>query len=167
MKEISEEHARVFDPETGKVMTIPVRELSDAMIAVRIEGVEGFVYVDQSLVQLEKGPIRHESLPEPVVERIETIADIFDDVLPGTPEEWVEDFRRDEDPESELIVWERIADRYLHTVDPYDCIERKRDVLKILLNCANNSPHVAALTAEAETLAREEIRSICEDWAGE
>jgi hypothetical protein len=136
------------------------------MVAIRIEGVEGVVYVDQAVVQFEKGPVRHESLPDEVVGRIESIADIFDDVLPGTAEEWVEDFRRDEHPESELVVWERIAERYLHAVDPLDPVERKRDVLKVLLNCANNSPHVAAVTAEAETLGREEIREICEGWEG-
>lgn len=167
MKEMSEANARVYDPETGQVTTIPVRELSDAMIAIRIEGVEGVVYVDQSVVQLEKGPVRHDSLPSAVVERIESIADIFDDVLPGSPGEWVDDFRRDEHPETELLVWERIAERYLRSVDPTDPLERKRDVLKVLLSCANNSPHVAALTSEAETLDREEIRTICEGWAEE
>ena len=163
--EMSEEHARVYDPETGHVATIPVRELSDAMIAIHIEGVDGLVYVDQSIVQLEKGPIRHDSLPDALVERIESIADIFDDVLPGTTGEWVDDFRRDEHPETELLVWERLAERFLRAVEPTDPIERKRDVLKILLSCANNSPQVAALTAESEILDRDEIRRICEDWA--
>ena len=165
VKEMSEEHVRIYDPETGQVTTIPVRELSDAMIAIRIEGIEGQVYVDQSLVQLEKGPIRHESLPPDLAERIESIAEIFFDVLPGTPEEWIDDFRRDEHPETELAVWERLAESYLRSADPADPVERKRDVLKVLLSCANNSPQVTALTAEAETLDHDEIRSICEGWA--
>ena len=165
--EISDESARVYDPETGRVTTIPVRELSDAMIAIRIEGVEGTVYVDQSVVQIEKGPIRHESLPAELVERIGRIADVFEEVLPGTAGEWVDDFRRDEDPESELAVWERIADAFLRKVAPSDATERKRDVLKVLLSCANNSPQVTALTAECEALDRDEVRAICDGWAEE
>lgn len=163
--ESPDDHARVYDPETGTVTSIPVRELSDAMIAIRIEGVDGLVYVDQALVQIEKGPLRHEELPPALVDRIESIADIFEDVLPASTEEWVDDFRRDEQPETELLVWERLAESYLRAVEPTDPIERKRDVLKVLLSCANNSPGVTALTAEAETLDRDEIRSLCESWA--
>src|SRR5690606_32501771 len=140
--------AQIYDPETGRVTTIPVRELSDAMIGIRIEGVEGIVYVDQSIIHLEKGPVQHETLPPEMVERIALLAETLDEVLPGTAEEWVDDFRRDEHPESELVVWECIAERYLQHIDPADSLPRKRDVLKVLLNCANNSGQVAALTAE-------------------
>lgn len=156
--------AQIYDAETGQVTSIPIRELSDAMIAIRIEGIEGMVYVDQSLVQLEKDPIRHEELAPELVERIGSLALIFTDVLPGTTEEWVEDFRRDTEPESELALWEHIADRYLHHVDVDDPIERKQDVLKVLLTCANNSAHVAAITVECETLDREAIHAICDEW---
>lgn len=161
---MSAEMARIYDAETGQITSIPIRELSDAMIAIRIEGIEGMVYVDQSLVHLEKGPIRHDSLAPELVERIGSLAQIFTDVLPGTAEEWVEDFRRDEQPESELALWEHIADRYLHHVDVDDSLERKQDILKILLTCANNSPHVAALTVECDTLDREAIHTICDEW---
>ena len=162
--EMSEERAQIYDPETGRVTMIPVRELSDAMIAIRIEGIDGVVYVDQSFIQLEKGPVQHETLAEDLVERIESLAETLDEVLPGTAAEWIDDFRRDEHPESELSVWERIAERYLHHIDPADPLERKQDVLKVLLNCANNSPQVAALTAECSTLDRDEIHAICEAW---
>jgi hypothetical protein len=162
--EMSEENARVYDPETGKVTAIPIRELSDAMIAIRLEGVEGVVYVDQSLVQIEKGPLRHETLSRGLVERIESLAEVFAEVLPGTPEDWIDDFRRDEHPDSELAVWERIAERFLHSVDPADSLERKQDVLKVLLSCANNSPQVTALTAECQSLTRDEVHTICEEW---
>lgn len=161
---MTEEIAQIYDADTGQITSIPIRELSDAMIAIRIEGIEGMVYVDQSLVQLEKGPIRHEELAPELVERIEALACIFTDVLPGTPEEWVEEFRRDAEPESELALWEHIADRYVHHVDVDDAIERKQDVLKVLLTCANNSAPVAALTVECETLDREAIHAICDEW---
>ena len=164
--EFSDDTARVYDPETGQVTAIPLRELSDAMIAIRIEGVDGVVYVDQSLVQIEKGPVRHENLPDGMLDRIGSLADVFAEVLPGSREDWIDDFRRDEHPESEIVVWERIAESYLHAVDPADCLERKQDVLKVLLSCANNSPQVTALTAECQSLSRDEVRTICEEWAG-
>ena len=165
--EMSEDRAQIYNPETGQVTAIPVRELSDAMIAIRIEGIEGVVYVDQSVVQFEKGPIRHETLPQEIVDRIVALAVVLGEVLPGSGDEWVDDFRRDENPEAELAVWERIAERYLHCIDPADPLERKQDVLKVLLACANNSPQVAALTAQSEILDRDEIQSICEVWANE
>lgn len=167
MTDDTAETARMYDPESGRVLTIPVRELTDAMIAVPIEGIDGLVYVDQALIRLEKGPIRHDALPPPLVERIERLADVFDEVLPGHIGEWVDDFRRDVHPEHEVALWERLAGEYLRFTDPHDPRRRKRDVLKVLLNCANNSPGVASVTAECDTLSRDEVQTICERWKNE
>ena len=167
MTEDTAETARMYDPVTGRVLTVPVRELTDDMIAIPIEGIEGVVYVDQSLIRIEKGPIRHDELPPPLVERIERLAEVFDDVLPGHSGDWVDDFRRDARPEDEVALWERLAGEYLRFTDPDDPRRRKRDVLKVLLNCANNSPVVASVTAECDTLSRAEVRTICDRWKDE
>src|SRR4051794_22436598 len=98
---------QVYDPDSKMLTTIPVRELSDAMIAANIRGIEGTVYIDRQNLKL--GEVRHKELPVELVERIRKVASALEEVLSDPLEKWIEDFRRDDDPESEVVIWERVA----------------------------------------------------------
>lgn len=154
--------ARVYDPDTKRVTSIPERELSDSMVAAQITGIEGVVYVDRNKLRL--GEVRHAELPPKLVERIKKIAAVFADVLPDPLEKWLEDFRRDDDPEPEVQVWEKIAGKYLLLTEPSEPLGKRKEVARVLLDCSSNSAEVARLTAECKNLSREDIERICEEW---
>ena len=59
--------------------------------------------------QLQPGPIRHGELSAELVKRVELFLPIFQDVDPSSKEKWLEDFRRDLNPENEIVIWEAIA----------------------------------------------------------
>jgi HD-GYP domain-containing protein (c-di-GMP phosphodiesterase class II) len=63
---------RFYDPESGKVTTIPVWELSDSMIAANIRGIEGTVFIDKRHRTL--GEVRQADLAPELVERIRNTA---------------------------------------------------------------------------------------------
>jgi hypothetical protein len=61
---------------------------------------------------LQLGPIRHAVLPAALELRIRRFEAVFAEVYPRSHEEWLEGFRRDQHPESEVAIWEDIAFSY-------------------------------------------------------
>ena len=61
---------------------------------------------------LQLGPIRHETLPQPLVERIRRLEPVFAEVYPRSHEEWLDGFKRDAEPEVEVAMWEVMASAY-------------------------------------------------------
>src|SRR6266536_3802312 len=56
------------------------------------------------IADIELGPVQHESLNEDLLSRIRIIHNVLDDVLKTSLEETIDNFRRDSDPESEIIA---------------------------------------------------------------
>lgn len=71
--------------------------------------------------QLKPGPIRHEALTEKQLERVRYLQSVFREVDPTPLEKWIEDFRRDENPDREIAVWEGMA-------KPYEVFAASRDL---------------------------------------
>src|SRR4051812_46034993 len=67
-------------------------------------------WVDPKTIQ--PGPIRHEALTENQLARIRALHATFAEVDPNPLEKWIDDFKRDADPDRELAVWERMARAY-------------------------------------------------------
>jgi len=61
------------------------------------------------LSDLKFGPIRHPVLPDDFIERIKAFKKILSDFDAVSLEQTVDNFKRDTNPESELLIWERIA----------------------------------------------------------
>jgi len=62
--------------------------------------------------KLEAGPIRHANLTEDQISRVRRVQKIFSEVDPSPIEKWLDDFKRDENPERELVIWENMATAY-------------------------------------------------------
>lgn len=62
---------------------------------------------------LEKGPIRHESLSDELVSRIRVIRAALLRVYPQSMENWLDGFKRDMHPEPEIVWWERLSACFL------------------------------------------------------
>lgn len=86
------------------------------------------------LDRLQPGPIRHEVLGEELVERISRLQETFEEVDGSSLEEWIDNFRRDLDPESEVLVWEDMAAAYTKYCDGRDlALTEKQDVYSLVL----------------------------------
>jgi hypothetical protein len=141
---------RVYDPDTGRTVTIPARELAPGMVQVEREG-EGLVWVPEAT--LKAGPIRHSEMPglRPLFRRL---SETFAAVHPVTPERWEDGFRRDRDPTKELKIWVLLADAYLHFAGRVTSADGRRDLFRLLLACANNGRDHALTTVRLTALSR-------------
>ena len=62
---------------------------------------------------LHKGPIRHEKLPDELVSRVRAIRAGLLRVYPQSMELWLDGFKRDTHPETEVLWWEHLSACFL------------------------------------------------------
>jgi hypothetical protein len=84
--------------------------------------------------QLKAGPIRHASLTDEQMSRVQRLQQTFREVDPSTVEKWAEDFRRDANPEREMAVWESMATAYeTFTASKSLTLDGKEEVYQVVL----------------------------------
>lgn len=116
------------------------------------------------LTQLKKGPVRHPVLPEDLFLRVKAFKEILAEVDNMTLDEVIEDFARDAHPDSEIAVWERIANTYqlflLH--NPTNDLAIKHDVFSVLLMTSLGMHDVSAI----QHLTQDEISGLILNYRG-
>jgi hypothetical protein len=109
---------------------------------------------------LEPGPIRREGLSSIQMERIHKLRNALAEVYHSPIEKWVDNFKRDADPDKELAVWERIAAGYTQYCSKrLLSIEAKKDVFQLLL--------LRSMAPEQEVLNRIKLKTLTVDEAKE
>ncbi|EEF59122.1 hypothetical protein [Pedosphaera parvula] len=84
--------------------------------------------------KLEAGPVRHASLTEAQMERVKRVQKVFSEVEPSPIEQWVDDFKRDQNPERELSIWEGMARAYeTFTTSRNLALAGKQEVFQVVL----------------------------------
>jgi len=81
---------------------------------------------------IKQGPLKHEQLPEGFIKRVLKYKEILKEVEKMSVEEAVSSFQRDLNPESELIIWEAIAELYQNKLKEYPeaSFEDKKELFK-------------------------------------
>ena len=112
------------------------------------------------LASLKPGPTRHERLSPKQMERIYKLRDALAEVEHSPIEKWVDNFKRDANPDKELAVWERIADGYTRYCSKrLLSIEAKKDVFQLLL--------LRSMASEQEVLNHVKLKTLTVDEAKE
>jgi len=111
------------------------------------------------------GPIRHDSLPPALLQRVKKVVAVISEVVPQRLDGWLDDFGREKHPELELRAWEKVAGKFLLLTDPSDPIDYRKAVLGALLDCCAGVVNVNALAAGAGCLTREDIAKIVAVWS--
>ena len=99
---------------------------------------EHMTMTEIKISDVQPGPIRHASLPPDLIKRIKSFKQILGEVETSTLEKTIKNFQRDQHPEREVAVWERIAAAYRLYVceNPSDNMAIKRDVYRVLLGAS-------------------------------
>lgn len=84
--------------------------------------------------KLQSGPILRNSLSEAQLEKIDYLVKTFKEVDPTTREKWIEDFKKDQNPDREIEIWLMMAQAYNaycgeKTLDP----KIKKEVFSLVL----------------------------------
>ena len=112
------------------------------------------------LASLKPGPTRHEGLSLKQMERIYKLRGALAEVEHSPIEKWVDNFKRDANPDKELAVWERIADGYTRYCSKRPLsIGAKEDVFQLLL--------LRSMASEQEVLNHVKLKTLTVDQAKE
>lgn len=103
--------------------------------------------------EIQQGPTLHDELPDPLLDRIKAVHESFADV-DGTPlEKWIDDFKRDLDPEGNIKIWEDMKNAYnAYCNDRALPLETRKEVYKIVL--------MRSMMSDSEVLARVELKYV-------
>lgn len=89
-------------------------------------------WVDPNTIQ--QGPIIRDGLTPIQIEKIKYLYNTFKEVDPISQEKWIEDFKRDQNPDREIEIWMMMADTYNTYLQKSEFdIEVKKEVYKIIL----------------------------------
>ncbi len=112
-------------------------------------------WIDPS--KIEQGSIVHDSLTSSQLENIEYLYNTFSEVDPTTQEKWIEDFRRDKNPENEIGIWMMMANAYnsyCQRGEELD-LEVKKEVFQIVLLRSSVSEEEVLAKMKLERLTKE------------
>jgi hypothetical protein len=111
--------------------------------------------------KLKPGPIRHASLTEEQMARVQRVQKVFSEVDPSPIEKWAEDFRRDLDPERELSLWESMATAYeTFTASRTLTFAAKKEVFAVVLLRSGAPEEEVLKHAKLKVLTEKDARDI-------
>ena len=105
------------------------------------------------------GPVQHPSLSIDLIERIKSFKQILAEVETSALENAIKNFQRDQHPEREVAVWERIAAAYHAYLSekPTENMTIKMDVYRVLLGASMGREHFGNTISH---LTREQIKEV-------
>jgi hypothetical protein len=87
------------------------------------------------LSKLHRGPVRHPVLPLTLVARVNYLRTTFLEAYPQSMDQWLDGFKRDANPEREVMWWERLARCYgTYNALRELSVEQKRAAFKIIFS---------------------------------
>ena len=111
--------------------------------------------------KLEAGPIRHASLTDDQMSRVQRLQKTFHEVDPSSVEKWAEDFRRDANPEREMGIWESMATAYeTFTASNSLTLAGKKEVYQVVLLRSGAPEDEVMKHLELKTLTEKDARAI-------
>ena len=156
--ESSDEMVQFYDVDEGILIKIPKSELAPGVVQVRIQGIEGLVWVDPA--ELTPGPIRHEEFDEEVRDCIRHIHKAFQEHRDLSFEEWEDGFRRDGNPMQEIALWLHAASVYQAYAAEEPDLARRVDFYTCVITCLTTSPEMVWSVLKLEVLSRPEAEQV-------
>jgi hypothetical protein len=116
-------------------------------------------WVDPKTIQ--PGPVRRDALSDEQMARIRSLRATFAEVDGQTVEQWVDNFKRDADPDQELRVWERMGKAYRAYCDGRRLsTEAKKEVYRVVLLRSMASEQDVLERAKLKELSREDAIAV-------
>ncbi len=123
------------------------------------------MWIDPELIQ--PGPIQHESLTNEQLARLRTIYDVFAEVDGQPIEVWIDNFKRDIDPDRELAIWEIMASAYSQYCDDRELsFEAKQEVFQVVLLRSMTSEDQVLQHLELKVLSVDDAREVMQGFPG-
>lgn len=109
--------------------------------------------------------IQHEQLSAEQLRRIKKLHETFAEVNSSSLEKWIDNFKRDANPDSEIAIWERISDAYLNYSSQRSLTpEAKTEVFHALVLRSMASVEEAVKTLKLKVLSTEDAVKIMREY---
>lgn len=124
------------------------------------------VWIDSDKIQFS--PAIHETLPDELLERIKVVHTTFADV-DGTPlDKWIEDFKRDLNPEPNVKIWEDMKIAYDDYCDGRDLpLATRKEVFRVVLFRSMAAPADVLERIDLSILSLEDASEIMKAYTSE
>ncbi len=112
--------------------------------------------------ELIPAPIVNESLTDKQLDHIKTIHEIFLEVYPISLDETITNFKKDQNPDSEIEVWLAMAESYKIFISKNngdDQLEKRKEAFKLVL--------MRSMMTEEETINKTELKILTKKEAKE
>ncbi len=118
--------------------------------------------------EIQQGPTLHRDLPGELLARIKAVHETFADV-DGTPlEKWIDDFKRDLDPERNISIWEDMQVAYNSYCNDRELpLEKRKEVFKIVLMRSMMPDEDVLARLELEHVPVDDVRTILAAYPGD
>ena len=116
--------------------------------------------IDPKNIQLSN--VVHDSLSKEQIHKIEKIQSTFAEVYPVSLEETITNFKRDENPDSEIAIWLEMAntyEKYLTSEKNLD-LKTKKEVFKLILSRSMMPEEEAIENSNLEILTKEKAEKV-------
>lgn len=112
--------------------------------------------------KIQPGPTVHETLTDEQMAHIKALQKVFFEVDGQPVEQWVDNFKRDLNPDRELAIWERMATAYGDYCASREdlTIDVKKEVYKIVLLRSMAPPDEVLSRIELKHLSKDEAQDI-------
>ena len=149
----------VVDMETHSVTRMPAHELTPHMVEVKMEGIEGTVWIDAR--ELKQGDYKHPPCSEEIRDILREIKSSIDEVYCLSLEQWEDGFRRDTNAEREIALWVYLASIYRNLTASRDLsAEQRQDYFKILVTCLNSPREHVLKVCSPSAISVEEANDV-------
>lgn len=116
--------------------------------------------IDPKNIQL--GEVVHDSLSKEQIHKIEKIQSTFAEVYPVSLQQTITNFKRDQNPDSEIEIWLEMANtykKYLNSENKLD-LKTKKEVFKLILSRSMMPEEEAIKNAKLEILTKEKAKKV-------
>jgi hypothetical protein len=150
----------VYDFDTKKIYLVPQEKLSAEMIRVNLEGK---IYWANSN-QLKQNSFQHPPFEGELKQKISNIQKALEAVNSQTYAEWEEGFRRDQNPQSEITIWEHIVNVYLKFSKNHEDIAAKKEIYRVALLCSYSEPSLVLSQANVNVISSKLAQEIITEY---
>lgn len=120
-----------------------------------------------NIESLTPGPIVHESLNKEQLDKIKFIHETFNEVYPVSLEETITNFKRDQNPDNEIIVWLNMAKTFQPFVTENsgeEKLEVRKEAFKLILMRSMMPEKEAISSSDLKLLNDDQIREILKNY---
>jgi len=120
-----------------------------------------------NIENLTPGPIVNESLSKEQLEKIGFIQETFNEVFPVSLDETITNFKRDQNPDSEINVWLNMAKTFKLFASENSGIEKlevRKEAFKLILTRSMMSEKEAINSSESKLLSKKEVEDILSNY---